>query len=185
MFPTIENQHGTFMFHHRDLFLLDFLPELENTGLSVLRLDLRHLKFTGTWIKKIDGLLESFDKKKIKVLKSKWPTKITHGFFRANRTDLSIERIKNPHLKDHGETLTGYVVEAVKEEHLILLTRKSFRRGTPLLGITPEGRECEILTDSIHTTDGQAAEDIISGKLYQVPHVKYVTAQTLVYSRSE
>mgnify|MGYP003322752277 FL=1 len=24
-FPTIENQHGTFMFHHRDLFLLDFL----------------------------------------------------------------------------------------------------------------------------------------------------------------
>ena len=185
MFPTIENQHGTFMFHHRDLFLLDFLPELENTGLSVLRLDLRHLNFSGTWIKKIDGLLESFDKKKIKVLKSKWPTKITHGFFRANRTDLSIERIKNPHLKDHGETLTGYVVEAVKEEHLILLTRKSFRRGTPLLGITPEGRECEILTDSIHTTDGQPAEDIISGKLYQVPHVKYVTAQTLVYSRSE
>ena len=128
MFPTIENQHGTFMFHHRDLFLLDFLPELENSGLSVLRLDLRHLNFSGTWIKKIDGLLESFDKKKIKVLKTNWPTKITHGFFHANRTDLSIERIKNPHLKDHGETLTGYVVEAVKEEHLILLTRKSFRR---------------------------------------------------------
>ena len=98
---------------------------------------------------------------------------------------MSIERIKNPHLKDHGETLTGYVVEAVKEEHLILLTRKSFRRGAPLLGITPEGRECEILTDIIHTTDGQPAEDIISGKLYQVPYVKYVTAQTLVYSRSE
>ena len=185
MFPTIENRHGTFMFHHRDLFLLDFLPELENTGLSVLRLDLRHLDYSGNWIEKIGGLLESFEKKKIKVLKSNWPTKITHGFFRANRTDLAIERIKNPHLKDHGETLTGYVVEAIKEKHLILLARKSFRHGTTLIGITPEGRECLISTDSIHTTDGRPAEDIISGKLYQVPHVKYVIAQTLLYSSSE
>ena len=185
MFPTIENQHGTFMFHHKDLFLLDFLPELENTGLSFLRLDFRHLDFSGRWIKKIDGLLGSFDKKKIKELKSNWPTKITHGFFRANRTDLAIKRIKNPHLKDHGETLTGYVVEAVKEEHLILLARKSFQRGTPMIGITPEGRECEIPTDCIYTMDGRYAEDITPGKLYQVPHVKYVIAQTLLYSPSE
>ena len=142
---------------------------------------MRHLNFSGTWIKKIDGLLESFDKKKIKVLKTNWPTKITHGFFHANRTDLSIERIKNPHLKDHGETLTGYVVEAVKEEHLILLTRKSFRRGAPLLGITPEGRECEILTDIIHTTDGQPAEDIISGKLYQAVSYTHLTLPTTPY----
>jgi len=185
IFPSIENQHGTFMFHHRDLFLLDLLPELENTGLSVLRLDLRHLDFSGEWIKKISGLINSFDKKKVKVLKSKWPSKITHGFFRANRTDLAIERIKNPHLRDHGETLAGYVIEAIKEEHMIILARKSFQRGAPLIGITPEGRECKISTDTIHTTDGRPAEVIISGKLYQIPHVKYVIPQTLIYSRSE
>ena len=184
-FPTIENQHGTFMFHHRDLFLLDFLPELQNTGLSVLRLDLRYLDSSGNWIKKIDGLLESFDKQKTAALKLAWPVKITHGFFRANRTDLAIERIKNPHLKDRGESLVGYVVEALNGEHLILLVLKSFRCGESLLVITPEGRACNISTETIKTTDGQPAVDIVSEKLYLVPHTKYVTAQSIIYSLTE
>ena len=184
-FPTVENQHGTFMFHQRDLFLLDYLPELQNTSLSVLRLDLRHLDLSANWLIKMTKLLESFDKEKCTALKSAWPTKITHGFFRANRTDLAIERIKNPHLKDHGETLVGYVVEAVKDAHLIILARKTFLFAKTLQGITPEGRECEIATKDIQTTDGQPVTEIVSGNLYQVPHVKYVTAQTLVYSRYE
>ena len=183
--PTLENQHGTFMYHHKDLFLLDFIPELQNINLKVLRLDFRHMEIKSDWIKKIDGLLGSFDKQNVRSLKSKWPSKITRGFFRANRTDLAIDRIKNPHRKDHGEALVGCVVEAVKEQHLIMLTRKSFQSGKSLLGITPEGRECIISTESIHTTDGQPVSEIESGNLYQVPHVKYVTAETLVYSRPE
>ena len=86
---------------------------------------------------------------------------------------------------DHGETLVGCVVEAVKEQHLIMLTRKSFQSGKSLLGITPEGRECIISTESIHTTDGQPVRVMESGNLYRFSYVKYVTAETLVYSRSE
>lgn len=184
-FRTLENQHGTFMYHHKDLFLLDFIPELQKINLKVLRLDFRHIEIKSDWIKKIDRLLGSFDKQTVRSLKSKWPSKITLGFFRANRTDLAIDRIKNPHRKDHGEALVGCVVEAVKEQHLIMLTRKSFQSGKSLLGITPEGRECIISTESIHTTDGKPVSEIESGNLYQVPHVKYVTAETLVYSRPE
>ena len=184
-FRTLENQHGTFMYYHKDLFLLDFIPELQNINLKVLRLDFRHMEIKSDWIKKIDRLLGSFDKQTVMTLKSKWPTKITRGFFRANRTDLAIDRIKNPHLKDHGESLVGCVVEAVKEQHIIMLTRKSFQSGKSLLGITPEGRKCIISTESIYTTDGQPVSEIESGNLYQVPHVKYVTAETLVYSRPE
>ena len=184
-FPTVENQHGTFMFHHRDLFLLDYLPELQNTSLEVLRLDLRHLELSADRLIKLSELLHSFEKEKCTALKSTWPTKITHGFFRANRTDLAIERIKNPHLKDHGETLVGNVIEAIKGEHLIILARKTFPFAKTLLGITPEGRECDIATENIQTTDGQPVAEIVSGNLYQVPHVKYVTAQTLVYSKYE
>ena len=168
-----------------DRVLVDYLPELQNTSLSFLRLDLRHLDFSANWLIKMTELLKSFDKEKCNALKSAWPTKITHGFFRANRTDLAIERIKNPHLKDHGETLVGYVVEAVKDAHLIILARKTFLFAKTLQGITPEGRECEIATKDIQTTDGQPVTEIVSGNLYQVPHVKYVTAQTLVYSRYE
>ena len=121
----------------------------------------------------------------MKSLKSKWPSKVTRAFLRANRTDLAIDRIKNPHRKDHGKTLVGCIVEAVKEKHLIILTRKSFQSGKSLLGITPEGRDCIISTDCIRTIDGQSVMEIGSGKLYKVPHVKYVTAETLVYSRRE
>ncbi|MBC8259200.1 MAG: U32 family peptidase [SAR324 cluster bacterium] len=184
-FPTTENQHGTFMFHHKDLFLLDLIPELQKTNLNMLRLDLRHLDFTGAWIRRIAGLLESFDKQKTTQLKIDWPCKITHGFFRANRTDLAIERLKNPFLKDHGETMVGYVVESLKGEHLILLVNKKFSCGKTLLGITPEGKKCTILTDPIKTTTGQTVTDITPDNLYLVPHVKYVTAQTLVYNLSE
>ena len=183
-FRTLENQHGTFMYHHKDLFLLDFIPELQNSNLRVMRLDFRNMEIKPECIKKIDSLLGSFDKQNVRSLKSKWPYKITRGFFGANRTDLAIDRIKNPHLKDHGETLVGCVVEAIKEQHLIILTRKSFKSGKSLLGITPEGRECIISTDSIRTIDGQPVMEIESGNLYQVPYVKYVTAETLVYSRS-
>ena len=184
-FRTLENQHGTFMFHNKDLFLLDFIPELQNIDMKVMRLDFRHMEIKPEWIKKIDRLLESFDKQIVKSLKSKWPSKITRGFFCANRSDLAIDRIKNPHRKDHGENLVGCVVEAVKEKHLIILTRKSFHSGKSLLGITPEGRECIISTDSIQTTDGQPVSELESGSLYQVPHFKYVTPETLLYVCSD
>jgi len=185
IFPAIENQHGTFMFHHRDLFLIDHIPDLMKSNLGILRLDLRHLDFSCNWFKKINEIIRSFDKKKVIELKSTWPVKITKGFFRANRTDLAIDRIKNPHLKDHGENLVGYVVESIKEEHIILLARKTFSCGKPLLAITPEGRECIISTKNIKTTGGIPVGKIVSENLYQVPHVKYVTAQTLIYKQSE
>jgi hypothetical protein len=66
-----------------------------------------------------------------------------------------------------------------------LLARKAFPCGKILLGITPEGRECDIATDDILSTDGQPVTEIVSGNLYQVPHVKYVTAQSLVYIHTE
>ena len=184
-FRTLENQHGTFMYHHKDLFLLDFIPEMQNINLKVLRLDFRHMEIKSDWVKKIDKLLLSFDRQTVKSLKSKWPSKITRGFIKANRTDLAIDRIKNPHRKDHGENLVGCIIETVKKQHLIMLTRKSFKSGKSLLGITPEGKECIIATDSICTTDGKPVMEIESGNLYQVPHVKYVTAETLLYNLTE
>ncbi len=180
-FPTIENHHGTFMFLNRDLFLLDLLPELKNSGLSYLRIDFRHLDSSQKWLKKFSDITENFDKNIIDELKSSWPVKITHGFFRANHTDRAIDRIKNPHLKNHGENLIGYVLESVKEKHIILLARKTFKCGESLIAITPEGRKCIILTNSIKNSKGLPVTEILPENIYQVPHVKYVTAQTLIY----
>ena len=173
------------MFFNRDLFLLDLLPELTNSGLSYLRIDLRHLDPSYEFINKLNDIIVSFDKSKIDKLKSSWPVKITHGFFRANRTDLAINRIKNPYLKNHSENLVGYVLESVKKEHIILLVRKTFKCGESLTAITPEGRKCVILTNNIKNSSGLPVTEIIPENIYQVPHVKYVTTQTLIYNSSE
>ena len=50
------------------------------------------------------------------------------------------------------------------------------------MGVTPEGRKCIISTKEIMSIDGQSVSEIVMGNLYQVPHVKYVTEQTLLYS---
>ena len=183
IFPIMENYHGTFMFFHKDLFLLDFLPELKKSGLSFLRLDLRHVNLSNKLIKKINYLITNFEKSKIDELKALWPVKITHGFFRANRTDLAIERIKNPYLNNNSENLVGFVIESVKDKYIALIARKDFAcgEGESLIGITPEGKKCTILTNDIKTSNGIPVNMVLPGEIYQVPHVKFVTAQTLIY----
>ena len=143
------------MFFHKDLFLLDFLPELKKSGLSYLRLDLRHVNFSNKLIKKINYLITNFEKSKIDELKALWPAKITHGFFRANRTDLAIERIKNPYLNNNSENLVGFVIESVKDKYIALIARKDFAcgDGERLIGITPEVKKCTILTNDIKTSN--------------------------------
>ncbi len=44
-FPIIENKHGTFMFHIKNIFLLENLIELNQMKLSHLRIDLRDTDF--------------------------------------------------------------------------------------------------------------------------------------------
>ena len=49
-FRTLQNQHGTFMYHHKDLFLLDFISELQKINLKVLRLDFRNMEIKPDFI---------------------------------------------------------------------------------------------------------------------------------------
>ena len=98
---------------------------------------------------------------------------------------MAINRIKNPYLKNHGENLIGIVLESVKGEHIILLARKTFTCGESLIGITPEGKKCLILTNNIKTSNGSTVTEIMPENIYLVPHVKYVTTQTLIYRSSE
>ncbi len=184
-FSTIENQHGTFMFHYYDLFLIDMLPELLSSELEVLRLDFRFLnsleKFELLWIQPIETLLVNFDTTIAQQLKSKWPTKTTHGFFRANRTDRPIERLKNKHLRNHGDTLVAYVVESVKQQHIAVISRQSLSINEPLLFITPEGKELTIVPSTIRSTTGEEVESTEVSGVWLLPYHKWIVPKTLVY----
>lgn len=183
-FPTLENQHGTFMFHYYDLFLLDLLPELLKTKLHSVRLDLRFYK-DFDWITKIDTLKDVYDSNIVKTLRSQWPVNTTHGFFRANRTDRPIDRLKNKYLRDHGENLVAYVVESLKGKHIALNSKKPFRVNETLLFITPEGKEVQISPRSIYDTQGNLFESATSSGIWLIPFHKWIVPKTLVYRISD
>lgn len=179
-FPIIQNAHGTFMFHYYDLFLLDLLPELMKTNLKTMRIDLR---FTNLFerIQTIDSLRKNYQIEQVKQLKTEWPIHTIHGFYRANRTDRPIERLKNKYLKNHGENLVAYVVEALKDQYLALVSRKSFHTKEKLLFITPEGKEIQICPLRIQNTQGQEVESTNAEGIWLIPHHKWIVPKTLVY----
>ena len=179
-FPTLENRYGTFMFHYYDLFLLDLLPELQETALHTLRIDLRFIK-SFDWIQKIDSLREKYDGALVKTIKAQWPVHTIHGFFRANRTDRAIRRLKNKHLSDHGKSLVAYVVESIKDQYTALISRQPFHADEELLFITPEGRKLKIVPRFIRNTEGEATETADNAGVWLIPHYKWVIPKTLIY----
>ena len=188
-FPTLENQHGTFLFHHRDLFLLTAIPDFKKTPLHAMRLDLRHIEVTKriVLIERISKVLkvdEVGDLSEVKGLKNDWPVNTTLAFYRANHTDRSFSKLKNKHRKDHGEDLVAYVAESLKDKHLALISRKAFRCGETLRFLNPEGKEVTTVIRSICTTSGEEVEEALSPGLWLIPHIKRITSQSLVY-RSE
>ena len=53
--------------------------------------------------------------------------------------------------------------------------------GESLIGITPEGKKCIISTNNIKSLNGSHVNEIVPEEIYKVQHVKFVTAQTLIY----
>ncbi|MBF0286616.1 MAG: U32 family peptidase [SAR324 cluster bacterium] len=179
-FPTLENSHGTFMFYYYDLFLLDLLPELKETHLGILRLDLRSVD-SFEWIQQIDSLQHHHSTLIVQELKAKWPIHTTHGFYRANRTDRPIARLKNKYLMDYGPNLVAYVIESVKGQHITVMTRQSFCVNECLLFTTPEGKDIKLQPSSICNTHGQEVESTDRTGVWLIPYHKWIVPKTLIY----
>ena len=92
-FPVLEHQHGTLMFHHRDLFLLDRIEDLRTSGLCCLRFDIQHME-TQIWLPQLQQVVREGQDSDGKQIRSNWPRQTTQGFFRANRTERPIEKLK-------------------------------------------------------------------------------------------
>ena len=59
-FPVLEHQHGTLMFHHRDLFLLDRIEDLRTSGLHYLRFDIQHMELR-IWLPQLQQVVWAWD----------------------------------------------------------------------------------------------------------------------------
>ena len=176
---TIESKHGTFLFYDRDLFLLEHFSRLNDFGLQAFRLDLRHVGMQ--WLPSIINT-DPEDKASITKLKKEWPSKTFQGFFRANRTDKALKRMKNPFRQAGSSRPVAEVLEASKNHHLALLIKQSIRSGVQLWGVTPEGRILELKSNQLTDIQYNHLEAAEPDQVVLIPHEKYAVPKTLVYS---
>jgi hypothetical protein len=179
-FPVLEHQHGTLMFHHRDLFLLDRIEDLQTSGLRYLRFDIQHLELQN-WLPQLQKLVREGTDLDGKQIRSSWPRQTTQGFFRANRTERPIGKLKNPNLRYLDGEVVGYVLEVVSREYMAVASRRSFARGDEMILITPEGKKLPFVVENLRNWEQQEVEVAEGEGLWLLPHERSATAQSLLY----
>lgn len=157
-FPIIENRHGTFMFHIRNFFLLDYLEDLKEIGVSSLRFDLRFDQD----FDHINSVVDVFkDSSKAKDFKQQYGHDVIRGFYHVNKSDVLFKKLKNNRIQRKDDSFVGEVVDVEKEGHMAILIKGNIciAVGDNLKFITPEGKEyfCQI-----HLLTNTSAENLNS-----------------------
>ena len=118
----------------------------------------------------------------IKNLRENWPSKTFQGFFRANKTDKAIQRMKNPYRQSESSRPVAEVLEASKNRHLALLIKHRIIPGVQLWGLTPEGRILELETQPMMDMRHHQVEAAEPDQIVLIPHVKFAVPKTLIFA---
>jgi len=168
-----QSDAGTVMFHSRDLYLLDQFEVIQTAGICWVKLEPRS-KEQCQWLASCQS------KEDFQQIKSKWPVKVTRGFFSANRTDRPLKRLVNRSLAPHREQAIGQVIEAKKSSHLLIELSQSVKLPLNLLLINPEGREVKFQLNQLKTLQGATMDGMANPGLYIIDWIKGGLARSLL-----
>lgn len=177
-FPITENKHGSFMFHIKDLFLLDKIEEIKQIGLAHLRLDLRSCDF-----RLIQDIVKADNDKDRAMLKKEYPAEVIRGYYQINKSDVLFKKLKNSRLQRQDSNYVGEVLEARKSDFMAIHLKgeHSLEIGTELKFVTPEGKEhfCRVhaLKDAAFTDQNK----IEVSKLALINYMSGVWTKSQVY----
>lgn len=104
-FRLEEFNHSSLMYYNKELCILDHAEDLEKSGLSFLRLDLRGLDQY-----KFQCLKSFFGNGDFKKLRSEWPVPILHAYFSANRSDSVFKHLPK-NRKEENQTCLAEVLD--------------------------------------------------------------------------
>jgi putative protease len=181
-FPIVENKHGTFMFHIKNIFLLENIDELLDMNLSHLRLNLQGAE-DFSLLPGIVNLITSFSKEKSKQIKGLYKSDVIRGYFSVNKSDVLFNKLKNHRLQRKDEKYLGPVMEVSKKKYIaIKLVRAdvSLRVGDEIKFILPEGGEKITTIKWIKNSSLESVESI-SDAIAIIDHVGAVVPKSVVY----
>lgn len=186
-FPILENQHGTFMFNVKDLYLLEHLPEISQMGIIHYRVDLR---FDDLYESHITSIINFFSGK---VLESELKLKLMavrpfiKGFYNINKTDVLFNKLKNRLTQRNDNNYVGEVVDVEREKQLTILIKQKHQlklKDVELKLISPEGKEKIIKLSWVKNSNFIDIEFANNNDIVIIPIVSGITVKTQVYLNS-
>jgi len=172
-YEVIENDHGTFMYHLKDLLIFNELKDLEIDK----RIDLSH--------KNKDELANFFkyirsgDKSFVELLSKK----TTRGYFSVNKTDVLFPKLKNIRISRVDESYLGRVLEN-KKGHFTALKIEGMKKvqvGESLKFINPEGKIINHTIQQMFDLSLCNINQAVKDDIILIASLKKVTPQSKVY----
>lgn len=175
-FPLLENQHGTFMFHIKDLFLLDRIEELTQTGITYARIDLRFND-----IRLLQKITSVKNNEQAQAVKALYGVDVIRGYFNVNKSDVLFKKLKNYRIQRKDASYIGEVLEAQKSDYMAILIKGDthITKDSELKFVTPEGKEhfCKV-----HILKNSCLEDIDTASKGQLALINYMSG---VWTKSQ
>jgi putative protease len=180
-FPVVENRHGTFMYHIKDLSLLSEKEFFIANPNLYYRVDLRHIQYDLNYLKKIHSYFETFDEETLTEIQKNYSIDCTRGFSRVNKTDILFPKLKNHRLAREDEDYVGEVIDVIKDLGLVVQVRDvDLKKGSRLKLITPLGKEKILHLESLKDTDLKEVDFIARDHLALLPFISGISPQTIV-----
>ncbi len=169
-YEILENLHGTFMYHLKDLFIYE---QLKNLSIDK-RID---PLFTKDGIEKFFDWLDNSNERY-----PKQDRKFTQGYLAVNKTDVLFPKLKNTRLNRVDENFVGTVLENKKGSHIaVRVEGKRVKKEDELYFINPEGK---IINHTIQQLYDLSFNDISSAEnqdIFLIKSLKKITPKTKVY----
>lgn len=178
-FPIVENQHGSFMFHMKNLFLLDKFSELKKLNINYLRVDLRFEDDLSLMRKIVEGdSQEHFEQ-----VKKMYNKDVIRGYFNINKSDILFKKLKNHRIQRSDEKYVGDVLETLKGQYMAIEIRSSrvISLGDELKFITPEGKEYIIKSHSMKDIELNDITQAIKGDVILINYMGKIWPKSQVY----
>lgn len=174
-FYFTQNKHGTFMYHTKDLYLLNFWEEFQSSGITHLRVNMPNNRPWEIVISTPPLEREKFSRQ--------YPKPIFNGLFGINKTDVLFNRLKNyTQKKEIHKIEIGRVIASEKENYTAIKFNQDINRiPNNILVQNPLGSEFSYSIDKFFTIDKKSTMQCTEDQILSTNFIKKAQVSSIIY----
>jgi putative protease len=167
-FPLFENQHGTLMFHPKDLSILERTTEIKESGVDWLRIDHRH-ETDPKALERVCQFLVKPSEENLLAIQNTWSRAWMRGYWDVNKSDVLFDKLTNQHLSERA-TACAEVLEGKKEAWLaVRVIGKGLKLGSEIDVTSPLGKVRRLKLAWLKDDAFEAVNELSAGQVGFVP----------------